>query len=135
MLAVQGYNSTAIRFKTEIFVVLAIIAWTYLLLAHYQRRRIDCVYRDEQNQLVPTRHGSRGQMVLVPDLGRRGASALPSECRKIPVSPASSGCMPTRHLCPKRRHGPANLLGRVRGSVPRAREPRLARPRLAEGQP
>jgi hypothetical protein len=37
LLAVQGFNSATIRFKTEPFIVLSIIAWTYLLLAHYTR--------------------------------------------------------------------------------------------------
>lgn len=57
LLAVRAFNSAGIHFKTETFIVLAMIAWTYLLLAHYKRQKIDCVYRDNQNQPLLTRHG------------------------------------------------------------------------------
>ncbi|BCX17640.1 MAG: hypothetical protein KatS3mg117_1322 [Geminicoccaceae bacterium] len=57
LLAVQGYNSAAIRFKAETFIVLSIIAWTYLMLAHYRKRGIDCVYRDKNGNPETTPHG------------------------------------------------------------------------------
>ncbi len=38
ILAVQVFNSPSCCFKTEIFAVLANIAWTYLLHAHYAGR-------------------------------------------------------------------------------------------------
>jgi hypothetical protein len=37
LLAVTIFNSGNYRFKTEVFAVLAIIAWTYLLHEHYER--------------------------------------------------------------------------------------------------
>lgn len=40
ILAVTIFNSGNYRFKTEIFAVLANIAWTYLLHEHYQRRGV-----------------------------------------------------------------------------------------------
>src|SRR5258708_39355079 len=42
--AVQIYNNPLISFKTESFIVLSIIAWTYLLHAHYRAKRIDYRY-------------------------------------------------------------------------------------------
>jgi Protein of unknown function (DUF3644) len=42
--AVQIYNNPLITFKTESFIVLSIIAWTYLLHAHYRSKRIDYRY-------------------------------------------------------------------------------------------
>ena len=42
--AVQIYNNPNIQFKSETFVVLAIIAWTYLLHAYYHSNHIDYRY-------------------------------------------------------------------------------------------
>jgi hypothetical protein len=41
---VQIYNNPLISFKTESFIVLSIIAWTYLLHAYYRSKRIDYRY-------------------------------------------------------------------------------------------
>jgi hypothetical protein len=40
ILAVTIFNTGAYRFKTEVFAVLANIAWTYLLHEHYQRKGV-----------------------------------------------------------------------------------------------
>ena len=40
ILAVTIFNSGSYRFKTEVFAVLANIAWTYLLHEHYERKGI-----------------------------------------------------------------------------------------------
>ena len=42
--AVQIYNNPLISFKTESFIVLSLIAWTYLLHAHYRAMRVDYRY-------------------------------------------------------------------------------------------
>lgn len=42
--AVQIFNSPLITFKSEIFIVLMNIAWTYLLHAHYRKHRIEYRY-------------------------------------------------------------------------------------------
>lgn len=42
--AVQIYNNPLITFKTESFIVLALIAWTYLLHAYYRSKKIDYRY-------------------------------------------------------------------------------------------
>src|SRR5262245_10409025 len=46
ILAVQIFNSAALSFKTEVFSVLANIAWTYLLHEHYSRKGIRIVQND-----------------------------------------------------------------------------------------
>jgi len=57
--AVQIYNNPLITFKTETFIVLSIIAWTYLLHAHYRANKIDYRYF--------TRPGKRKRYVRNPD--------------------------------------------------------------------
>ena len=42
--AVQIFNNPLITFKTESFIVLSVIAWTYLLHAHYRRQQIEYRY-------------------------------------------------------------------------------------------
>lgn len=44
LAAVQIFNSPLITFKSEIFVVLTIIAWIYLLHAYYRREKIEYRY-------------------------------------------------------------------------------------------
>lgn len=44
LAAVQIFNSPLITFKSEIFIVLMNIAWTYLLHAHYRKQRIEYRY-------------------------------------------------------------------------------------------
>jgi hypothetical protein len=56
VLAVQIYNSASLNFKTEVFVVLANIAWTYLLHEHYERRGFSIVGDDGRSLLL-------GQMI------------------------------------------------------------------------
>ena len=41
ILAVSIFNSASLRFKTEVFAVLANVAWTYLMHEHYRRRGIN----------------------------------------------------------------------------------------------
>jgi len=45
--AVQIYNNPLILFKTESFIVLSLIAWTYLLHSYYRAQRIDYRYFTE----------------------------------------------------------------------------------------
>lgn len=46
--AVQTFNSGGLTFRTELFIVTAVIAWTYLLHAWFKREGID--YRHTKNQ-------------------------------------------------------------------------------------
>ena len=43
ILAVQVFNSPAVHFKTEVFTVLANVAWTYLLHEHYDRQEVPII--------------------------------------------------------------------------------------------
>lgn len=47
--AVQIYNNPQITFKTETFITLAIISWTYLLHAYYRGANIDYRYFEVEN--------------------------------------------------------------------------------------
>ena len=60
ILAVQIFNSAAFRFKTEVFSVLVNIAWTYLLHAFYERKKVKIVQQDGRSLLL-------SQMVARPD--------------------------------------------------------------------
>jgi hypothetical protein len=41
LTAVQIYNSPQIEFKSELFIVATVIAWTYLLHAYYRKQRVE----------------------------------------------------------------------------------------------
>ena len=41
LTAVQIYNNPQIDFKSELFIVTTVIAWTYLLHAYYRKKKID----------------------------------------------------------------------------------------------
>jgi len=44
LAAIQVFNNPSVTFKSETFVVLMMIAWTYLLHAHYRTQRIEYRY-------------------------------------------------------------------------------------------
>jgi hypothetical protein len=48
LAAVQVFNNPAITFKSEIYVVLMVIAWTYLLHAYYRDKNVEYRYFDTQ---------------------------------------------------------------------------------------
>jgi hypothetical protein len=52
ILAVQVFNGPGVLFKTELFAVLANIAWTYLLHEYYSRREVNIVGKDGQSLLL-----------------------------------------------------------------------------------
>jgi hypothetical protein len=57
--AVQGFNNPRACFKSEIFIVTAVIAWTYLMHAHFKRVGVDYRYRDRRTgDILKTRHGA-----------------------------------------------------------------------------
>ena len=61
--AVQVYNNPLTTFKTESFIVLSIIAWTYILHAHYRASRIEYRYHKIVNK--------RRRFTRLPDGGIR----------------------------------------------------------------
>jgi hypothetical protein len=57
--AVQGFNNPRAHFKSEVFIVTAVIAWTYLMHAHFKRVGVDYRYRDRRSgEVLKTRHGA-----------------------------------------------------------------------------
>ena len=52
ILAVQVFNSPSLRFKTEVFTMLANVAWTYLMHEHYERRGMSIVGKDGRTWLL-----------------------------------------------------------------------------------
>jgi hypothetical protein len=44
LAAIQTYNNPLITFKTETFIVLMVMAWTYLLHAHYRGAKVEYRY-------------------------------------------------------------------------------------------
>ena len=55
--AVQGFNNPRAHFKSEVFIVTAVIAWTYLLHAHFKASSVDYRHRDRRTgEIQKTRH-------------------------------------------------------------------------------
>jgi hypothetical protein len=52
IVAVQIFNSPILKFKTEVFAVLAHIAWTYFMHEYYVRRRVKIVGDDGRSLLL-----------------------------------------------------------------------------------
>jgi hypothetical protein len=53
LTAVQIYNNPQIDFKSELFIVTTVVAWTYLMHAHYRKTKV------EYRQIDPTAKGKR----------------------------------------------------------------------------
>lgn len=65
--AVQIYNTPNIQFKSETFIVLAIISWTYLLHAYYRRVNVDYRYyevKGKRKRFDKTKYGADKYWVL-----------------------------------------------------------------------
>jgi len=61
LAAVQIFNSPSITFKAETFVVLMVIAWTYLMHAYYRQQGTDYRYFDQygsRKKYHRTKHGA-----------------------------------------------------------------------------
>jgi len=59
--AVQIFNNPNIQFKSESFIVLAVIAWTYLLHAYYRSNKVEYRYFDQgakKRNFKLTKHGA-----------------------------------------------------------------------------
>ena len=57
--AVQGFNNPRALFKAEVFIVTSVIAWTYLMHAHFKSLGIDYRHRNRQTgEFMKTRHGA-----------------------------------------------------------------------------
>ena len=59
--AVQVFNNPLIKFKSETFIVLMIISWTYLLHAYYRSKKIEYRYFDKKSnrrRFLRTKNGA-----------------------------------------------------------------------------
>jgi Protein of unknown function (DUF3644) len=56
--AVQTFNGVGLNFRAELFIVTAIIAWTYLLHAWFRRESIDYRYKDAAGKVEKTKQGA-----------------------------------------------------------------------------
>ena len=68
--AVQIFNNPSMLFKSELFIVLMVIAWTYLLHAYYKKNGIDYRYvakegRRNQYKKPKTEHSNIGSSSIV----------------------------------------------------------------------
>jgi Domain of unknown function (DUF3644) len=81
LTAVQVYNNPLIRFKSESFIVLMTIAWTYLLHAYYARESVDYRYRDDRS--------ARRKYLRTADGGYKWWEL--SKCLSAPTCPLDSG--------------------------------------------
>jgi len=59
LTAIGGYNTPRALFRTECFIVLAVIGWTYLLHWHYRKAGVDYRSRKEDGTLLVTSHGAQ----------------------------------------------------------------------------
>jgi hypothetical protein len=63
LTAVQIFNNPQIDFKSELFIVTAVIAWTYLLHAYYRKngidyRQVDPRHQGKRARYLTTRYGA-----------------------------------------------------------------------------
>jgi hypothetical protein len=55
--AVHIFNSAGLTFRTELFIVSSVIAWTYLMHAHYRKQGIDYRYKEADGTVKKTKQG------------------------------------------------------------------------------
>lgn len=61
LCAIRVFNDPHVSFKSETFIVLMIIAWTYLLHAYYRKKGIEYRYFDQKGKVRKfhkTKHGA-----------------------------------------------------------------------------
>ena len=56
--AVQTFNGAGLTFRSELFIVTSIIAWTYLLHAWFKREGIDYRYKEANGSIKKTKEGA-----------------------------------------------------------------------------
>lgn len=81
LTAVQIYNNPQIDFKSELFIVTTVIAWTYLLHAYYRKSRVEYRQTDpsgkgKRRKFLRTTHGAVRHWSLEQCL----------ECRDCPIA-------------------------------------------------
>ena len=56
--AIQGYNNPRAVFRSECFIVLSVVAWTYLMHWHYGKIGVDYQCHKQDGTLLTTAHGA-----------------------------------------------------------------------------
>lgn len=92
--AVQTFNSGGLTFRTELFIVTAVIAWTYLLHAWFKREGID--YRHTKNQ--------DGQKVILKTPSGAEKYWELAQCLKHPRCPVEQGAKDNLQFLLELRH-------------------------------
>ena len=64
LFAVQAYNNPTTYFKSEMFIVSAVIGWLYLLHYHYKKNNIDIVDRDKNG--IPKQINGKNKLFGLP---------------------------------------------------------------------
>ena len=106
--AVQVYNNPVSTFKTESFIVLSVIGWTYLLHAFYRSKKIDYRYFSDGGKRKKYVRNSDGTIKYW-DL---------KECVSTPLPPAQSAAYAARgHLPPLRGEGRKSAADEAGGIV------------------
>lgn len=82
LTAVQTYNNPLVKFKSETYIVLMSIAWTYLMHAYYAREDVDIRYLDKDP-------GSKRKYQRTPDGGYKWWEL--SSCIKVAECPLDGG--------------------------------------------
>lgn len=72
---VQTFNSAGLTFRAELFIVTAIIAWTYLLHAWFRREGIDYRYAGQKTKEGAEKFWELGQCLKQPKCPMKGGVA------------------------------------------------------------
>lgn len=86
LAAVQTFNNPNVTFKSETYVVLMIIAWTYLLHAYYRSNKIDYRYftqKPKRRSYHRTKHGAFKHWELERCLDDEGCPLLPEVVQNL----------------------------------------------------
>lgn len=78
--AIQIYNNPNVNFKTETFIVLAVISWTYLYHAYFKSQKKDYRYRDGK-RFKKTKHGLYRYWELEKCINK-GGKIIDEACKK-----------------------------------------------------
>ena len=57
LAAVQIFNNPLVPFKSELFIVISVIAWTYLLHANYKKQKVEYRYKDPKTKKLKKTKG------------------------------------------------------------------------------
>jgi hypothetical protein len=88
LTAVQVFNNPQVEFKSELFIVTTVIAWTYLLHAYYRKlgidyRQSDTRHKGKRRKYLTTQHGAVRRWSLEECL-KHQQCPLPEPARKKP---------------------------------------------------